>query len=78
MLLQYPQHIQEQYLYRIQVCKDKEYNCLEERYCVKCGCPTLKKMWAPEADECDYPDFMSGLKWKEYKEKNNIKIELDV
>lgn len=63
----------------MQVCEqEKEYGCLKNKTCVKCECPTLKKMWAPEAGECDYPDFMSGSKWEEYKIKNNIKIELDV
>lgn len=63
----------------MQVCEqEKNYGCLKDKTCVKCGCPTLKKMWAPEAGECDYPDFMSGSKWEEYKIKNNIKIELDV
>ena len=67
-----PVHLQEQYLYRISLCIN---DCVVNKACKHCGCPVNKKMWAPESNGCEYPDFMSGSAWQDYKEKNKIDLE---
>lgn len=67
-----PEHLMEQYLYRISLCID---DCIPNKECKHCGCNTLKKMWASFPDECPYPAFMAGAEWRKYKENNNIDLE---
>lgn len=65
-----PEHLKEQYYYRLYKCKD---DCLPNRRCKECNCPVLKKAFAP--DSCNlnrFPNFLPGKEWQEYKEKNNI------
>ena len=66
------EHVKEQYLYRMSLCSE---DCIITGQCKECSCPTRKKMWAPESNNCIYPDFMSGSKWKTYKKENNINIK---
>jgi len=69
-IIDLPIHLKEQYYYRLYTCKD---TCLMSGRCKICNCPTIKKAFSP--DSCNkelFPDFLPGLEWKEYKEKNNI------
>lgn len=68
----YPEHIREQYRYRLYTCKD---TCLKTGLCENCGCPTVKKAFASEACSDKFPDFMTGHDWSEYKKANKIDIE---
>lgn len=69
-IIDLPLHLKEQYYYRLFKCKD---DCLVTGQCKICTCPTVKKAFAP--DSCNperFPNFLPGLEWREYKEKNNI------
>ena len=64
-------HIQEQILYRMQVCKD---DCMVKGECKYCGCDVPKKMFVIES--CNegerFPDIMNKEDWEQYKKENNI------
>ena len=65
-----PEHIKEQYYYRLYLCKD---DCLESGKCKVCGCPTMLKAFTKKACNPDrLLDLMPGGEWLEYKKKNNI------
>lgn len=65
-----PDHLKEQYYYRLYKCKD---DCLITGECIKCSCPTEKKAFATDScNEERFPRFLSGGEWKKYKEENNI------
>lgn len=69
-IINLPIHLKEQYYYRLYICKD---DCLVNRKCKVCNCPTIKKAFAPESCNPErFPDFLPGNEWKEYKNKNNI------
>lgn len=65
-----PDHLKEQYYYRLYKCKD---DCLVTGKCIMCNCPTEKKAFA--TDSCNlerFPRFLSGGEWRKHKEENNI------
>ena len=71
-ILPLPDHLKEQYYYRLYKCKD---DCLKssKQLCEGCGCPVIKKAFASESCNLErFPNFLSGSKWREYKEQNNI------
>lgn len=65
-----PQHLKEQYYYRLYNCKD---DCLISGRCKVCNCPTLKKAWSPGSCNLErHPNFMAGQEWEDYKIAKNI------
>lgn len=65
-----PNHLQEQFKYRLQVM-DKE--CLANGHCKACGCKTPQLQLADES--CDgncYPPFMEKEEWEKYKKENHV------
>ena len=69
-IIDLPQHLKEQYYYRLWVCKD---DCLVTGYCKMCTCPVEKKAFAPDSCNPDlFPDFMPGSKWEEFKQRKQI------
>lgn len=71
MMIGLPEYYKEQVIYRMDKCKD---DCLPNGECIKCGCPTIKKMMNPES--CNggerFPDIMNKEDWEEFKKENNI------
>lgn len=69
-----PKHQKEQVLWRAQICKD----CVEQGYCKYCGCSVPGKLYVSKScnDGEIFPDMMDKQDWDEYKQKNNIQIEL--
>lgn len=69
-IIDLPPHLKEQYYYRLYQCKD---DCLPNRRCIQCNCPTLKKAYVLESCNTNrFPDLLAGQEWQEYKEKHNI------
>lgn len=65
-----PEHIMEQYYYRLYLCKD---TCLTSGRCKKCNCPTTLKAFASKS--CNpgvIQDLMPKQDWEDFKIKNNI------
>ena len=66
-----PEHIKEQYLYRLSQCKN---DCLKREKCIYCGCPTKKKLFVNRS--CNngkrFPDMMSKEDWDEFKLQKKI------
>lgn len=61
-----PPHIQEQVKARLERCKD---DCVPSGECIKCGCPTYKKVFATDSCNPDrHPDLMNNEEWKRYIE----------
>lgn len=73
-LINTPQHLKEQYSYRIQVCKD---TCVANRKCKYCGCPPIKKAFSNSScnDGKLFPDLMNEQEWNKYKKENKIEID---
>lgn len=69
-----PEHIQEQTLYRLSLCKN---DCVEAEECVYCSCPPKKKVFVTKS--CNngerFPDLMEEQEWEAYKKENNIYIK---
>ena len=64
-----PTHIQEQVRMRMNKC---EKDCVPQGRCIKCGCPTEKKLFATASCNPErHPDLMSNEQWQEYKQKTN-------
>lgn len=68
-VVKYPQHLTEQYFYRLYICKD---TCLQTGVCKGCGCPTIQKAFASEACSEQFKDFMPGQEWELHKKEANI------
>lgn len=65
-----PEHIKEQYYFRLYTCKD---TCLQTGKCKICECPTTLKAFATKSCNPDeILDLMPGAEWRAYKEENNI------
>lgn len=66
-----PQYKVEQVLYRLDKCKN---DCVVTGKCMHCGCPTQRKVFAPETcnNNIRFPDFMDENKWYEYKKQKKI------
>ena len=66
-----PEHLQEQYAYRMLQCKD---DCMMTNECKECGCDTMGKIHVSKS--CNngerFPDLMSKIDWEEFKIKNEI------
>ena len=66
-----PQHLQEQFAYRMLKCKD---DCMITKECIKCGCSVPGRLFTSES--CNngerFPDLMSRTDWEEYKKENDI------
>ena len=66
-----PEYKKEQALYRLDKCKN---DCVVLQKCIHCGCPTHKKVFAPES--CNggkrFPDFMEEKEWYKFKVKKGI------
>lgn len=69
-----PKHIQEQYKYRLSLCKD---DCIKEGKCKYCGCPPDKKALVDEScnDGERFPDLLGKDEWKWFKEDNKIDMD---
>lgn len=69
------EHIQEQVLYRADICKN---DCAKRGKCIKCGCSVPGKWFANIS--CNkgerFPNLMDRIKWEKYKKENNINIKL--
>ncbi len=70
----YPEHKQEQILYRLSLCvKD----CVPANACKYCSCPPKKKVYDPVS--CNkgarFPDMLNEEDWKTYKVKHKIVIK---
>lgn len=69
-----PIHIQEQILWRLNICK---MDCVKNGECEYCGCPPQKKAFNEKS--CNngdrFPDLMNKEEWEKYKEENNIDID---
>lgn len=66
-----PPHIKEQVKERLERCKD---DCVPSGKCIKCGCPTKKKVFATVSCNPErHPDLMNNQDWEEYKKKNDKK-----
>lgn len=60
-----PAHIQEQIIYRMDACKD---DCLPAGKCIKCGCPTQKKLFVKKSCNPErFGDLMERKKWEKFK-----------
>ena len=72
-LLPFPQHIREQVLYRLYVCKD---DCVKTGVCSGCGsgCPTEKKVFVNSScnEGKKFPDFMDNTNWLIFKQQHNL------
>lgn len=69
-----PEHILEQYYYRLYLCKD---SCLREGKCKICNCPTTLKAFTNKS--CNpgvILDLMPGSDWRKYKQDNNINEDI--
>lgn len=67
-----PTHIQEQVKWRLTKCKD---DCVPKNKCIKCGCPTDKKVFNKESCNPErHPDLMDAETWIKYKKENKIEI----
>lgn len=66
-----PQHLQEQYAYRMLQCKD---DCVVSKECKYCGCSFPGKIYVSKS--CNngerFPDLMSAKEWEEFKKENKI------
>lgn len=69
-----PLYIQEQVLWRMELCKD---DCVPNGKCIYCNCSTYKKVFVKES--CNngerFPDMMDEKDWKQYKKDNKIKMK---
>lgn len=68
-----PNHLREQYTYRLRVMNPQ---CHKEGACVQCGCTTPNVQFAPKACDACYPHLMSRWQWFSYKTDNNINSNL--
>lgn len=69
-LIGLPQHKREQVAYRLNICKN---DCVPTGKCVKCGCPTEKKLHVDESCNTNrFPDMMNEEDWNKFKEENKI------
>lgn len=68
-----PRYLQEQYHYRLYVCRK---DCIPDNSCVVCTCPPIKKAWVSKS--CNkgkrFPDLMDKPSWEEYKKQHDIDI----
>lgn len=63
-----PQHQKEQVIYRLSKCKD---DCVISGECIKCTCPTDKKVFVSESCNPDrFPDMMNEVEWNKFKKEN--------
>lgn len=68
-------HIQEQFLYRIWLVKNKSIECLELKHCKLCGCDTPELFFANKTCKGNcYPAFMSLHEWEQFKKTNNVNM----
>jgi hypothetical protein len=70
-----PKHIKEQVIWRSQICSD----CMDAGQCKYCGCDVPGKLYVSKScnDGDRFPDIMDKGDWLEYKQLNNIEINLD-
>lgn len=68
-----PKYLQEQYHYRLEVCKN---DCVPNDACVYCTCPPIRKAWVQTS--CNngerFPNLMDKPSWEAYKQQHNIDI----
>lgn len=66
-----PQHLQEQYAYRILQCQN---DCAIKKECKYCGCSFPGKIYVSKS--CNngerFPDLMNAKEWEEFKKENKI------
>lgn len=68
-----PPYLQEQYHYRLSVCRD---SCIPNDSCEVCTCPPIKKAWVTKS--CNngekFPDLMDEESWEDFKNVHDIDI----
>lgn len=70
-----PKYFIEQVLYRMSLCDD---TCGVEGKCGVCKCPYPNVLFATEScNPHKFPDIMEEDEWLQYKEENNIEIDLE-